>query len=327
MNHIKSHKKKIIPLVVFLTIILIAYFYQMQSGKSYQGVIEATIYSATSEVCGKVIDIPIEIGMHVSQGDTLAILDSSSLQYDYDQLSILLEKQRVALADLKVGTGDSQAEYNISSASASYASAITANEKANQDYQNAKSLYAQGAVSEDVLEQARVTASAASGAVTAAKAQLNIARSSSSYAAMELDIAQTESQLDEIQDILNKYTITAVCDGTITSKSYLSGDFIGSGYQIADIAGDSNKYFVFYLPIQRIDEVEYNQKYQIQHGNTSYEGVVKYIDVKGEYTPKDLQTAANKNQESIKIKLLLPNDCYLKPGQEATLLFESSKLD
>ena len=48
----------------------------------------------------------------------------------------------------------------------------------------------------------------------------------------------------------------------------------------------------------------------------SYQATVKYIDVESEYTPKDMQTAANKNKESIKIKLLLPKDCPLKPGSE-----------
>ena len=42
----------------------------------------------------------------------------------------------------------------------------------------------------------------------------------------------------------------------------------------------------------------------------------KYIDVESVYTPKDMQTMANKNKKSIKVKLGLPEDCDLKPGEE-----------
>ena len=49
-------------------------------------------------------------------------------------------------------------------------------------------------------------------------------------------------------------------------------------------------------------------------------GIVKYIDVESVYTPKDMQSLANKNKKSIKVKLLLPKDSELKPGQEAKVM-------
>jgi HlyD family secretion protein len=118
---------------------------------------------------------------------------------------------------------------------------------------------------------------------------------------------------------LEKYTIRAAADGVIMSKSYVLGDMVAPGYNLSDIAADGQNYFVFYLPIEKLYSMEYGQTYNVTSGGNAYAAVVKYIDVESEYTPKDMQTAANKNKESIKIKLLLPKDCPLKPGQEAEI--------
>ena len=136
---------------------------------------------------------------------------------------------------------------------------------------------------------------------------------------MQLDVEQTESQLQEMEDILDKFTIRAASDGVIMSKSYVLGDMVSPGFNLADIAADGQKYFMFYLPIDYVNSMDYGQTYAVKSGGKEYEAVVKYIDVESEYTPKDMQTPANKNKESIKVKLLLPKDCPLKPGEEAEI--------
>lgn len=318
MSHIASHKKKIIPLFVLIAVIaLITYFYGKDS-QNYTGVVEATILSNTSEVSGKILEMPIELGSHIKKGDVIAKIDSAAKQYAYEQMQLTLEKKKVALSEQQTG-GKSQMQNSISAAQASYNSAVSANGKAAQDYQNAQTLYNQGVLPKDSLDAAKVKADAASNAVTAAKAQLDNARSGSPAESTRLDIAQTESQLNQMKEDLDKYTVRAVSDGVIMSKSYVLGDVVAPGYNLADIASAAQKYFMFYLPVDRLDSIDYDQVYTVKGGSKSYKAIVKYIDVESEYTPKDMQTAANKNRESVKIKLLLPENCPLKPGQEAQI--------
>ncbi len=324
-QQIASHKKKVIPLLVLIVVIaLIAYFYG-KSSQTYTGVVEATILSNTSEVAGKILEMPVELGQHVSKGDLLAKIDDTDQKYAYDQLKLTLEKKKLALSELQVGAGDTQAENSVSIAQANYNSAATNSQKAAMDYRNAQSLYNQGAIPKDSLDLAKVKADSAASALTVAKAQLDNARSSSSSDSTQLDVQQTESQLQEMKDTLDKFSIYAVSDGVIMSKSYVLGDMVAPGYNLADIAADGQKYFVFYLPIDYVNNIDYDQKAKIKADGKEYEGIVKYIDVESEYTPKDMQTAANKNKESVKIKLLLPKDCPLKPGQEAELHLDLQK--
>lgn len=322
MKHIANHKKKIIPLLVLILALALIALYFGRESRNYTGVVEASILSHTSEVSGKILEMPVELGQHVSTGDIIAKIDDTDQKYAYDQLQLTLEKKKLALSELEVGGGNSLAENSISIAQSSYSSAVSSSEKAALDYKNAQSLFNQGAASKDTLDLAKVKADSAANALTAAKAQLDNARNGSSAETMRLDIRQTESQLEEMKDKLNKFTIRAASEGVIMSKSYVPGDVVSPGFNLADLATDDGKYFVFYLPIDYMNSIEYDQTFSVRSGGEEYESVVKYIDVKSEYTPKDMQTPANKNKESVKVKLLLPKDCPLKPGQEAEISLE-----
>lgn len=326
MNHIGSHKKKLIPPLVLIAVIaLIAFIYGM-GGQKYIGVVEATILSHTAEVPGKILEMPVELGQHVSKGDIIAVIDSTDQEYAYEQLQLTLEKKKLAHAELEVGTGgNTQAENSISIAQSNYNSAASSSQKASLDYKNALSLYGQGAISKDALDLAKVKSDAAANALSAAKAQLDNARSGSPLSSAQLDIRQTEIQLEEMKNALEKFTVRAVSDGVVMSKSYILGDMVSPGFNLADVASDSGKYFVFYLPIDYLHSIGYDQAFMVKDGGEEYEAVVKYIDVESEYTPKDMQTQANKNKESVKVKLLLPDDCPLKPGAEAKIELDLEK--
>jgi HlyD family secretion protein len=58
----------------------------------------------------------------------------------------------------------------------------------------------------------------------------------------------------------------------------------------------------------------------IRNGEKEFEGTISFIDVKAQYTPKDMQTSANKNKTSMKIKVNLTPDTPLKVGEKVELL-------
>lgn len=313
-------KKKFIPPLILIVIIALAAAFYGRGDQNYTGVVEATLLSNASEVSGKILEMPIELGQHVAKGDLLAKIDSTDQEYAYQQLQLALKQKKLALSEQDTGSGGSQAANSVSIAQANYNSAASASQKAALDYKNAQSLYSQGAITKDALDMAKVKYDSAASALAAAKAQLDNAKNSAPENSAQLDVQLTESQLAEMKNTLDKFSILAVSDGVIMSKSYLPGDIVAPGYNLADIAADGEKYFVFYLPAEYVNSLDYDQKLTIKDNDgNSYSAIVKYIDVKSEYTPKDMQTAANKNKESIKIKLLLPKDCPLKPGQEAEI--------
>ncbi|MDR0320678.1 MAG: efflux RND transporter periplasmic adaptor subunit [Treponema sp.] len=137
----------------------------------------------------------------------------------------------------------------------------------------------------------------------------------------EADIREIESRIRQTRDTLNKYEIRANCSGIIISINYNLGSMVNAGYNLADISADDEKYVVCYLPTKYSTQISYGQFLMIKSGKDEYQAEVRFIDVKSQYTPKDMQTSSMKNKVSIKIKLLLPSDTLLKPGNKVEVVF------
>jgi HlyD family secretion protein len=51
-----------------------------------------------------------------------------------------------------------------------------------------------------------------------------------------------------MKETLDKFTVRAACDGVIMSKSYLPGDIVSPGFNLADIAAEGEKFLYFTFP-------------------------------------------------------------------------------
>lgn len=317
---IKSHKKKLVPLfiLILLTTAVLAFRHYADQAP-YLGVVEATIVTQRAEVSGKVLSFPVSLGSHIKQGDILAVIDPADRQYALEQLELSLQRKKLALSDAKTG-GKGQAANSVSIAQANLESAQSAYQKALSDHENFSSLYEDGVIPKDTLDQSKVRLDSAKSLVDVAKSQLSTSASQTPSSALELDVAQIQSQIQQAKEQLDKCTVSAVSDGVVISKSYEEGDLVSTGHHLVDIASVGERYLVFYVPKEKIYALDYDEEVSFRQGGEQYIGIVKYIDVNSQYTPKDIQTMANKNKESIKIKILLPENCPLRPGEEAEVL-------
>lgn len=317
-------KRKIIPILIIFFIIVICTIFIVNKDSNVIGEVETSVLPHTCEVSGRILKIPVALGQEVKKGDIVAVIDDTDKKYDLTQLEISLEKAKLNLSDSTVnknGKTNNHLESSISMASANYSSAKATAAKALQDYEQANTLYQEGAIPKNELDNKKLASEAASYASTVAKGQLDNAQNQISASSISLEINQLESKIQQAQSNLKKYTVLASEDGIVMSKNYVQGDMVAPGYNLLEIAPKNERYLVFYIPKEELSKVSYDQKLSFLYEKTKYSGVVKYIDVKSEYTPKDLQTEANKNRESIKVKLLLSKDNPMKPGEKAEILF------
>lgn len=312
-----SKFKRKIHLPIALGLILIAGFtwFALMEEPTYKGLVEPLIVPNISEVSGKIITANVSLGQPVKKGDVLVVIDHTDQSYVLSQLELTLEKRKLALGEAALDQGGQA--YNLYlAAKEAYASAGILATKASKDYSDAKTLFAEGAISESELEKARVTAATASAAAASALAGLNNAGSGSGQSSSQLDLAILETQIAQAKSTLDKYTLKAPCNGTIISSNYTEGSVVIPGTNVADIGSSAEMYVVFYLPEDKIGDMDYNSKVQLDHAGETLVAKVKFIDVKSAYTPRDLQTEANKSKTSFKIKALLPKQSLLKPGLE-----------
>jgi len=276
-------------------------------------------------VSGKIIELPVQLGQEVKAGDVLAVLDDSNERFALKQLEKTLAKKQAVLSELTAGLEPEklkQYQNNVSLVETAYDNARLTHERSKEDYENALALWEAGAIAPSELDKIKYQADLAEAAVKTAAMELDNARQQlalfqkgtpqEKIDAAQADVALTEVQIRQAKDNLAKYTITALQDGTIISKNYLVGNIVSPGYDIVDIASATEKYLVTYVPEEHLPNINYGQEVIIRSGVREYRGTIYFIDVKAQYTPKDMQSAANRNKKSVKIKVKLAPDIPLK---------------
>lgn len=292
------------------------------------GTVEATILPHYAEVSATIVASPLELGQPVAAGDIVAVLDDSRERYNIEQLEAALTLKQAVLAELLSGADAEelrQAQNNVRLAEQALSLAKLEEERAQKDAGDARLLYEQGAATEKTLSDAQYRVELAAQSVTSAATRLDNARQQSSRLvkgvaeekidAARADIALTESQLRQSEDNLARYTVRAAQAGVVISKNYYTGAVVNAGYDLADIAGTDELYVTAYLPEDYLHSVTYGQSLSLRGADGECAGTVAYIDMQAQYTPKENQTAANRNKSSYKIKILLPADVAWRPGE------------
>jgi HlyD family secretion protein len=333
----KDRKKRLMLLgpilVVLLGGIFLISYWTSPSELVLEGVVETNIYAHYSEVAGKIIELPVELGQEVKAGDVLAVLDDSKERFALEQLDKTLAIKKAILSELTTGLDSEelkQYQNNVKLAEIAYDNALLTQERSKQDYEDALSIWEAGALAQSELDKIKYQADLAEAAVKTAAMQLDNARQQLALGqkgtpqekidAAQGDVALTEVQIRQTKDNLSKYTITALQDGTIISKNYLVGNMVSPGYDLVDIASATEKYLITYVPKEHLSSIKHGQKVVIRSDEKEYKGTVYFIDVKAQYTPKDMQSTANRNKESMRIKIKLEPEIPLKVGERAKVV-------
>jgi len=296
------------------------------------GIVETSVYSNYSEVAGKIIESPIELGQEVHKGDVIAVIDDSDQRYGLEQLQTALVRRKAVLTELRKGSEAEQIQQgrnNVVLAEQSLAAAEVNKQRAQDAYDRAASLLAGGGLPQAAFDEARYQLELAQLELNAKRLQLDNTSqqlalllqgtSPEKIAAALADVEQTESQIRQAEEELGKFQVLALNEGIVISKNYRLGDVVAPGYNLAEVASNSEKVLVAYLPEDDLAKIDYGQSLIIRRGDEQYNGTVSFIDAKAQYTPKEMQTAANKNKDSVKIKVRLAADVPLKVGEKAEL--------
>ncbi len=325
-------KKKGIAVVVLILLIGAAVWYNVQQSGStdiWTGRVEPQVVPQYSLAGGQITEMHVQLGQTVAAGDVLAVIDSTQAQYAIAQQEQVVIQRQAAVDQLLSGADAAavaQARSQVKIAQASYDNAQLAQISAEQELQRAAALLEVGGLSQQEYDQLAQATRTAKNNVTAAASQVEAAQQQVVQLSKSADehqvksaqaaLAQAESQLAQLKENLSHYTIVASCNGTILSVNYTQGAMIAAGSDLVDITDQQQTYVLAYVPVDQLETVEYGQAASILVDDKTYPATVCYIDVKVQYTPKEFQTAVQRDQESVKIKLQLEDDIQLKLAQE-----------
>ncbi len=321
--------KRIIPIVILLAVAIAAavYFYPRLTKKAapanqltLSGNIEAHESLISFKVQGRIVDLPIEEGQQVEQGALLARLEDADFKQKVkiDEAGVAVRESDLALTL----AGTREQEVKASHQSVVDAQADFAQKKADND--RAQQLFGKDEISAQDRELA-ATALKRSGANLAAMQQrYNEAREGSrkeDIAIARANLAQANANLGLSRIDETYTTLRAPAAGVITVRQAELGEVVAPGSPVVTLADLDHIWLRAYIAETDLGKIHWGQDAAITtdtYPGKQYHGRISFISPDAEFTPKSVQTTAERVTLVYRIKIDIDNPNHeLKPGMPA----------
>lgn len=296
------------------------------------GRIEGDTLVVATKMPGRIKTLYAEEGDTVDEGRILAELDDSQIKAKTDQA-------RAALNAVKAGCEASDAALDLlksetilqmekAQAAVVNARAVLAKAKA-QEYQLAKDaerfkeLAAEGSIGRQKEEQAALAWEAAKNDRLSAESALVVAEKQREDArlgsqrikaktAETLSIAaraeQSRAAVHEVESVLTDLTVKAPKKGVVTAKITNPGEVAAAGAPLFTLVDLDALYLKVFVPEKEIGRLKLGQKARIfldSMPDKPFDGTVKTISSKAEFTPKEVQTPDERVKLVYSVKIYL----------------------
>jgi len=261
-------------------------------------------------VQSRVVQLPFDEGKWVKQGSVVAVVDNQDLQ------------QQVVIADAAVAVQQRQLEATTLSLTAARKTIDADRAEVSQrklDLQRSQTLQKQGFVSAAALDSAAT-------ALTQANAVLARDEALEQVAQGNLKVVQASShgaeQSARLSRIVESYaTLNAPFDGVILSRQAELGEVVAPGTPIITIADLDHVWLRAYLNETDIGRVKLGQAATVTTDTfpaKQFQGRISFISSQAEYTPKSVETHAERVTLVYRIKIDIDNPDHLfVPGMPA----------
>ncbi len=317
------NKRLVIAGIIIISLIGLTAFklwYREEEGISATGTIEVTQVDVAPKVNGYLNGLTIEAGDAVQNGKVIAKVSRADLESQLLRDEAALEKSQLQLDDLRKGSR--QAE--LQAAAANVASAKAVLRKNRADFERLNSLYQQGAVSQQELDNSRSALDVAANAVQTAESNYNLAREGSrpdAIAAQQKEVERNRAVLEMSRAALADTTVSSPLNGVVLSKNYQNGEYVNVGAAVVTIGDLTDCWVKIYLPSPQLGLVKLGQKAQVRidsYPNRVFSGTIKEISEKAEFTPRQSITQQERANLVFAVKVKIDNAAgILKPGMPA----------
>jgi HlyD family secretion protein len=284
------------------------------------GTIEAIEVNVAAKTSGQIEKIFVEEGARVRAGDTLAVIDSTSLAIQLRQAEAAVDLAESQLALLIKGArleDIRQVEEAAKQAEATL-------KLAAEDLERIQSLYAKESTTLKMLQDAETRFKVVEAQYAAAQQALLKVRKLSrpeEVKAAEARLAQAEAGRDLLKKTIGDATIISPTAGIVTHKARQPGEFVGPGITLLTIADLDNVRLNIYVKEVDLGRIRLGQQAEVRidsHPERVFDGTVVFISPEAEFTPKNVQTQEERVKLVYRVKIQIPNrEGILKPGMPA----------
>lgn len=308
-------KRPLIRIVLIVIVIAIAgaaallYFYESRKPQEIvlSGTLEARTVNVGSLVGGRVSKTLIDEGVHVTAGQLLVTLETETIDRQINEQRAAIAGAKAALA--KAVAGPRPEEIAKAAATAS---------NNEVDRRRWERLHREGIVAKEMAEDA------ATKAKTSAD-DLRILQKGTRKEDIDAARAEVEAQQRKLDTLMKQRAETDVVStagGVVQSFGLRPGDIVAPNQTIAEILESSQLWVRVYVPETELGLVAVGQPVRVHidtFPNESFAGHIASVSDQGEYTPRNVQTRAQRAEEVYGVKVLVDPNPKLKAGMAASI--------
>lgn len=237
----------LIAAAVVLGVIFISWYLRKATPLYIQGTVECTTYKASSKVPGRIEEMKVEEGQHVTKGELLYTLSTPELNAKLQQAEAV--KSAASAMDQKALTGariqQKEAALNL------WEKAQAGLLLAQKTFDRVNNLYEQGVVPAQKLDEARANLQAMQATERAAKAQCELVFDGASKEEKEAaaaQVRQAEGAVSEVESYLSDALVYAPVTGEVSTIIAEAGELVGTGYPVVAILDMSDVWISITAP-------------------------------------------------------------------------------
>ena len=285
------------------------------------GTVEATEADLGFQVPGRIERIAVEEGDRVIAGTELAWLDRREIEAQRRAVEAQVAAARARLLELQRGFRTEE----IAQGRAALAAAEQRLRDAERDLERARRLYEGGAISEQRLDDANTALTLSEAEFRRAQEGLRILETGprqEQIAAQRSVLAQAEAMVAQIEAALTHAVITAPFDGTVTVRHREPGESVPAGSPVLTVMDPSDRWVRIYVREDQVGRLTIGGAAAISadaYPERTYAGRVVFIASEAEFTPRNVQTTAERVKLVYRVKVQVTEDpsLDLKPGLPA----------
>ena len=267
-------------------------------------------------VQSRVVDLPFDEGQWVKAGTLIARLDDSDYRQQVAINQAALEVQRRQFA---------AAEQNLVAAQKTVISDEADLAQKGVDLDRNETLWKRGFVSSAVRDQSNTTLKQTSAVLERDQALKAVAERNVELARANVHSAEEAIKLAQI--VFNYTTLRAPFDGVILVRQAELGEVVMPGTPIITLADLDHVWLRAYINETDIGKIRYGQDVVVTtdtYPGKKYRGRVSFISSSAEFTPKTVETHAERVTLVYRIRIDIANLTHeLVPGMPADALLEA----
>ncbi|MEA2162517.1 MAG: rane fusion protein YbhG [Thermoanaerobaculia bacterium] len=301
----------ILALIVIAVIVAASLLYWRESHKPKEivlsGSLEARTVNVGSLIGGRVTKTLIDEGTTVVAGQLLVTLETDTIDRQLSEQRAAIKEANAALAKALAGPRPEEI---------ATAAAIASNAAVEQ--RRWEKLYRYGIVAKEIADDAATKAKTAANDLRVLQEGTRKEDIDAARAAVEAQ----QRRLDTLMKTRAETNVVSTVSGFVQSFGLRVGDIVAPNQTVAEILESSQLWVRVYVPETELGLVTIGHPVRVlvdTFPNDSFAGHVASVSNQGEYTPRNVQTRAQRAEQVFGVKILVDPNPKLKAGMAASV--------